>query len=176
MRCTSVLLCLALVFFIFGIAKTGSSSDCLAVVAVGPISEETGSKFCPNGYAIRGITCSGKYCDNKTLTCCRYLNGQDNDVRGGWAPRISDEPPNNFYTNNGGWIAGIACRGNYCDNISLNFFYTGKLRNTGQCFFNLEFSEEKGYDQCPDNHFVSGLRCNGPYCDNIALYCCRGSR
>ena len=174
MNCKSVFwrLVMVLIFIIAG--QNGYSADCFSVSYV---SDGTGSKFCPSGYAIQGITCQGQYCDNKIIKCCPYMNGNpDREIRGGWSPRFSEEPPNNFYTNNRGWIAGIACFGSYCDNISLNYFYTKNLRNTGQCGFRRFFSEEQGSDECPPGQFVSGMRCNGAYCDNISLYCCQSSR
>jgi len=170
MRFQTIIISLVLALFIFIAVKTGYSADCFSV---GYVSDGTGSKFCPSGYAIRGITCQGPYCDNKLINCCPYMNGPDNDVKGGWSPRFSEERPNNLYTNKRGWIAGIACFGRYCDNISLNYFYSRNIGNTGQCHFRPFFSEEKGYDECPSGHFVSGLRCNGTYCDNISLYCCQ---
>lgn len=160
----------ALILLIFFI-ENGYAEECKTVSYV---SDGTGSKFCDPGFALKGITCKGPYCDNKIMTCCSYMNGQpDPNVRGGWSNRISEEPPNNYFINSSGWIAGMKCFGRYCDNMSFNYFSTPNMRNSQQCYFTNYFSEERGYDGCSKDYFVSGLACSGAYCDNIKLYCCK---
>lgn len=48
-----------------------------------PFSEEgQGYQECAIGYFVSGITCSGSYCDNLTLTCCRATGGRDGREEG----------------------------------------------------------------------------------------------
>ncbi len=38
-------------------------------ITLNQVSEENSPSICPNGYLLKGIECSGRYCDNKILTC-----------------------------------------------------------------------------------------------------------
>jgi hypothetical protein len=134
------------------------------------VSEEDPPAVCPRGYVVKGIRCSGGYCDNKTLRCQRY---RAVSPRYEWSDWFSEEAPAQ-QTNSGGFVSGLACSGAYCDNLRLQFvFDESGLRNSGFCRFTPSFSEEQGYRECPAGHYLSGVKCDGSYCDNIALYCCR---
>lgn len=133
------------------------------------VSDETQPAICPNGYLMKGITCRGKRCDDKYITCCRSSKGlsHNNTFWSGW---FSEESNNTrFYPD--GALIGLACSGGYCDNLNLYVvpMITGK---SASCFQNNFYSEEQGYGQCPDYYVVSGITCTGDNCDNIALICC----
>lgn len=134
--------------------------------------EREASAFCQPGYAVRGIICSGGYCDNKRLTCCAYTNGYDPSARYWWSQWFSEEAPSQVISGIG-FVSGVGCRGGWCDNLRLNFFSSNLIRNNGQCHFSRMFSEEPPASaNCGGGEFVSGVRCTGPYCDNLELWCC----
>lgn len=140
------------------------------------VSEETPSEICIASHAIAGIRCSGSYCDSKELYCCPYLPYPDPDPTYFWSPTISEEGPNNKFSYQDGWLAGIFCEHDYCDNITLSVLATSNLINKrSTCSFRSYFSEE-GMDNafiCEEGSFVSGLACAGEYCDSISLMCCQ---
>ncbi|MFN8489164.1 MAG: hypothetical protein U0350_16375 [Caldilineaceae bacterium] len=161
--------------------------DCIWLSAV---SEETSvPTFCPRGYAVDGMACSGSYCDNVALHCRRYTSTPDSsrlyDSVSYW---ISEEHPNNMYPpQNQQWspnwfVVGLKCKGRYCDDIQLFIKKNNsQLANSGICWFsnswfseeNDPFKQQKSEDQSFDAHtFVAGLQCKGRYCDNMSLYYC----
>jgi len=136
----------------------------------GRVSEETSPAFCPQDFAVKGIWCSGPYCDNKNLNCCP-LSIPASSGSAYWSAWFSEEPPGTSFLT-GGALTGLQCSGKYCDNISV---LTRPLQqhNSSQCYQTPYFSEEgEGYMECHGNFFVAGLSCQGSYCDNIALLCC----
>ncbi|MCW8889234.1 MAG: hypothetical protein OQL20_01075 [Sedimenticola sp.] len=74
-----------------------------------------------------------------------------------------------------GFIRSIQCRGDHCDQKSVEYIAHPDIRNTGQCYWSRYFSEESpNRYQCSTSEFIAGIRCQGNYCDNLSLYCCRG--
>ncbi len=147
------------------------------------VSEEgTGRVDCPAGYVVKGIKCSGEYCDNKVLYCCKYMKGIDNQANTWPSQWISEESgrrtdyAGSQYTRTDGFVVGIECHGQYCDNVRMWYVTTPNLTNTGRdCRFLPDISEEGPNEaRCPDGYFVAGMSCRGGYCDNIGLYCCQG--
>jgi hypothetical protein len=140
------------------------------------VSEETPSEICIASHAIAGVRCSGSYCDSKELYCCPYLPYTDPEAHYFWSPTISEEGPENQFSYQDGWLAGIFCEHDYCDNITLSVLATPNLINKRTtCSFRSYFSEE-GIDNqfiCEERSFVSGLACTGEYCDSISLMCCQ---
>jgi len=137
------------------------------------VSEETSSALCPSGYALKGLNCSGSYCDNKELYCCPYHHTNDTESSTQYSSWFTDGD-NNSYITNSKFISGLRCRGNYCDDISLRILQTPKLSNIGQCFFMPRISEEGSAESiCPEGFFGAGMSCSGDYCDNVSLRCCR---
>jgi hypothetical protein len=134
-------------------------------------SEEDPPSTCPNGYALRGVICSGSYCDNKRLICRRYTGTYDPTARYRWSRWFSDEGRNEEVSSSEA-VSGIACSGRYCDNIQLRFLNTRQITNRGDCGWTRAFSEEQKRGECPDGKLVFGVRCKGRYCDNLYLYCC----
>jgi hypothetical protein len=134
--------------------------------------EGKASAFCKPGYAVRGVLCSGRHCDNKRLRCCDYAGVYDRSTRFWWSPWFSEEGEGQFLSS-AGFVSGIACSGAYCDNLRLNYFSSSLVRNNGQCRFTRPFSGEgSASGNCGDNEFVAGCRCSGPYCGNLELWCC----
>jgi hypothetical protein len=139
------------------------------------VSEESpSSESCPSGFALKGIKCSGRYCDNKALYCCPYLTEGDRRSRLSWSGWISEERPNNTATTRSGFVAGLQCKGAYCDNVRLQYLSTPDLRNTGHCSNQPYVSEEgSGTSICGGyGTFVAGMSCKGSHCDNVSLECC----
>ena len=142
-------------------------------------SEEQPPSYCPSGYVVKGISCYGRYCDNKTLKCCRYTRTYDRSAAFGWSSWFSEESDRvrrNYAITELGFVVGVACRGAYCDDLRLNFMRSPNLQNLRQCYWTGEFSEEQqrgNTRECGSGYFVSGIKCTGPYCDNLNLYCCR---
>ncbi|MCP4409894.1 MAG: hypothetical protein GY807_19550 [Gammaproteobacteria bacterium] len=141
--------------------------------------EQNQSAFCNTGFAVRAVKCNGPYCDNKSLTCCPYLQGHDRDAKFQWSEWFSEEGSNNDRQriHPGAFISGLSCNGKYCDKLAINFVFSPHLKNTGSCRYLQPFSEEGlASASCSANEFASGLRCSGAYCDNLELYCCTYSR
>jgi hypothetical protein len=136
------------------------------------LSEENkGVWQCPSGYLLRGIKCNGRYCDRKDLLCCPYKDSADTDRFISWSPWISEEKIG--YGTAQGFVGGIQCSGRYCDNIRLQFIKTIHIRNVGNEYSTVWFSEERpnNIGQCSEGEYVTGLRCSGRYCDNIKITC-----
>jgi len=143
--------------------------DCVTLSA---ISEETEPRLCPAGYAVKGVKCSGFYCDNKILECCNHPEPHRQFQPGEWSSWFSEERRGreNYEHRKSMVVVGLKCKGSFCDNISLQFAEAPGFTHCNQTSF---FSEEgSGSMQCLGNAFVSGMECKKPYCDDIALYCC----
>lgn len=141
-------------------------------IRVGPFSEEDPPATCKNGYALKGLVCSGSNCDNKTLICERYYNRVDGSAKHRWSRWFSEESPNSE-SSKSDFVSGVGCSGRYCDNIRLRLFRSSVLENSESCHWSERFSEERPNQMmCNAGEFVAGLRCTGGYCDNISLYCC----
>lgn len=137
------------------------------------VSEEGGNaRHCPSGYALRGLRCSGEFCDNKDLLCCPYLEGApDPTAKDVTARVISEEFPNVYQTKR--FLNGLACNGSYCDNILPYAFKSSRLVNTRSCDWTQWSSELPGqWLDCPAGRLISGIRCQGGYCGELSVYCC----
>ncbi|MDH3255021.1 MAG: hypothetical protein OEM62_08530 [Acidobacteriota bacterium] len=137
------------------------------------VSDEGGNaRRCPSGYALRGLRCSGDYCDNKDLLCCPYLEGGPDPSAKELSSRIiSEEFPNSFQTKR--FLSGLACNGPYCDNILPYAFKSQRLVNTKECEWSQWSSEQPGqWLDCSLGRLTSGLRCREDHCGEVSLYCC----
>jgi hypothetical protein len=85
-----------------------------------------------------------------------------------WSPAISEET-GAAYCRNGSLIAGFACSGRYCDNVSLRCINMG-LTPTSMWWTGF-FSEEGTNSRICSGGFVTGIDCDGRYCDNVSLEC-----
>lgn len=164
----------ACTFIIGSQTLIGGLSHAQSGCGFGPrFSEEQRPASCPRGQAVKGIECSGRYCDNKRLYCCDYTNGGRVDKYARF--KLSDwfsEEKNGRAINRDGFVSGLACKGRYCDNLRITFVESRSLTNRGQCERTDWFSEEEGFRECPRGKFAAGIYCAGRYCDDIKLYCC----
>lgn len=144
--------------------------------------EGRGQEVCPMGYALKGIQCSGQFCDNKRLWCwpVRSFSGG-----GDFKNFFSEEQYSNYntvwdnYHFDLGLVTGMRCSGRYCDNISLRKSSTSRILKTSSCqqspFFSDEWEAGRNVGNiyvCPGERVVGGVTCQGSFCDNISLYCC----
>ncbi len=68
-------------------------------------------------------------------------------------------------------VTGISCRGNNCDDISIECAEIDSIPN--DCDWLLPFSEEQGtHSALPAGSVVRGIKCSGNNCDNISLHAC----
>lgn len=141
-------------------------------------SDEYGSVSCQNGFAVRGMKCEGRYCDNMTLTCCPYISGSDPALGTMWSGWFSEEnPPNNKVYSSTGFVCGLRSTGEYSDNLSLQLMVSSNLKHVGACQTLEMFSDEQAQgSKCADNAFVAGVECWGSHCDNLRLTCCPGGK
>jgi hypothetical protein len=118
---------------------------------------------------VRHVRCRGDYCDDMALACCPEPKIQDPHTfrLSEW---FSEEQPGGHICPLGGYLIGISCANDYCDDIQLTCKGTAALTN--QCYWSAFFSEEQQEGGCRINEAAAGLRCEGDYCDNISLYCC----
>jgi hypothetical protein len=142
----------------------------------GPGSEEDPPRACTTGTALNGFKCTGRYCDNVNLKCAPLPTNSAASSRK-WQGYFSEEGTSTQLCQFGahhprrGYITGMACKGAYCDNISL------------ECTnFNIEFhdchwtgwvSEEAGGELLfPQGYLAAGAECSGGYCDNMRFLIC----
>jgi len=134
--------------------------------------EGSGRADCDPGYAVRGITCEGRYCDNKQLYCCTdNLPTLDPNNRID-SPWFSEEDSDGFVDENRA-LTGLGCSGRYCDNLQMTMHgFEGGTPPIQSSWWQNGFSEEPpGYDRCRDNGYVAGIKCSGDYCDNLRFFC-----
>ena len=137
------------------------------------LSEEPPNRrMCPSGHSLRGVRCTGQFCDDKDLLCCPYLGGAlDPDAKETQSRQISEEWPNVVQSKT--FLNGLTCWGPYCDNVLPHQFKSPRLANTKTCDWTVWSSERPGlWLDCQLGRFASGIRCRGDYCADIGLYCC----
>ena len=138
------------------------------------VSEEGENvRRCPSGYALRGLRCSGKFCDDKDLLCCPYLEGVPDptakEMNSRW---VSEEVPNVLTSKK--FFNGLTCRGPYCDDSFLHQFKSSRLTNTRECGWTPWYTEQTApWLDCGLGSFMAGIRCQYDYCGDVAIYCCR---
>jgi hypothetical protein len=138
-------------------------------------SEEAPSRAdCNEKYAVRGLTCDGRYCDNKQLYCCAdHLPTLDPDNNKDDSPWFSDPAGHADLTR---VLTGLACQGRYCDDLQMRMFGFKNgtpIRNIQAIWVQGWFSEEQGGDKCKAYGYVVGMQCQGDYCDKLRLLCAR---
>ena len=160
------------------IALIAWNSGAAQTQVLSPISEETPPAICRSGSFISGIRCTGQYCDNIEITCTQ-LPGATVGADHRWTPWVSEESTSPAWCGPGpNLIAGLACGGRYCDNISL---YCVPLVNLSviRCLNTRFVSEESGgflsfLEGTPSGVMVANqLSCSGGYCDNISFRVCQ---
>jgi hypothetical protein len=65
-----------------------------------------------------GVRCSGNLCDNMSIQCASFAGITSDASRCTWSPFFSEEEQFGLLLN-GYAAAGIQCRGNNCDDISI---------------------------------------------------------
>ncbi len=155
--------------------------------------------LCAGPYLVKGLGCYGSYCSGLLAKCCRFtpdyslstsrdlssaderpplLQAEESFIENRWSPWFSEEKPRNEAISYDSFMRDVACRGDYCDQVSILFSRHPDVRNTGNCYWTRDFSEESSIvgapaEGCGQSEFVAGARCLGDYCDNIQLHCCR---
>ena len=163
------------------IKETGSgpADDVVLALSLNPcvflprLSEEgVNRRECPSGYALRGLRCSGAFCDDKDLMCCPYLQGApDPSTKAIQARRISEEFPNSVFSKR--FLNGLTCEGPYCDNLLPQPFKSSRLGAARECDWSAWESERPGaWLDCGPGKLMAGIRCKGDYCADVGLYCC----
>jgi hypothetical protein len=88
-----------------------------------------------------------------------------------WTTEISEEHSHNeIHCRQGYAVAGVACEGSYCDNMSFLCRYTGQLGPWGWSNW---FSEEN-HGVLNSSLHVTGVSCKGRYCDDVSIYYSQG--
>ncbi len=138
------------------------------------VSEEMPNiRRCPSGHALRGVRCSGNFCDDKDLLCCPYLDGAPDptakEINSRW---ISEEFPNTMKSKL--FLNGLACRGPFCDDLLPHQFKSSRLVNAKGCDWSAYYSEQSSaWLDCGLGKLIAGMRCQGEYCADVAIYCCQ---
>ena len=135
----------------------------------GPVSEEYIPKTCDVGDLPVMAYCSGGYCDNTWLKCRNTnLSHLTNRV---WQSFVSEEGNNVRYCGNG-FITGLAAKGAYGDNISVECsYFKYRKPNLNTCYWTASVSEEQGYRDFYGK-FPIAMQCTGGYCDNKRFKVC----
>jgi len=145
--------------------------------------EGKNTAWCPTGTALRGIECSGRYCDNVRLYCYQF-SFLDVTGRSDW---FSEEDFGYHYTGNP--ITQMWCDKRYCDNVQLQYstinvnFPLPPLPDGNEfpSLYIYRISEEPPARViCPTYiveqkysvvYYMYGIRCEGSYCDNLEPLC-----
>jgi hypothetical protein len=145
------------------------------------VSEEYPPITCDLGHLPVGAKCTGSYCDNFQFLCgymLRFVGTPGYEpVQRQWQSFISEEYPHSFVDcGSEGLITGLACKGKYCDNISVECSTLKNYRPSYRCAWVGPFSEEQDSISFNNSNgtsrFPRMLYCSGSYCDNKWFYAC----
>jgi hypothetical protein len=137
-----------------------------AALWTSPVSEESAvPAYCPNGHAMTGVQCTGRYCDNVAMRCDTTAR---TPTRVWWTGWFSDENTTSA-TCPGGLVTGVQCSGRYCDNVRLECMSYAGASPYG-CTWTGGVSEEQPATYF--GKFVAGARCSGDYCDSLSFLVC----
>jgi hypothetical protein len=130
-------------------------------------SQEDGGWSEFRGFAITGMNCQGKKCDDRKL----YFN-QELVLAGGKyeiSSKLSNEDPR-FECPYGTVMAGMRCYGKYCDDL---YYYCQKPGNFRLKHQNNQFYlfSDSGTHYCPQNYVITGMDCNESYCGKPEIMC-----
>lgn len=86
----------------------------------GFISEEppNNNVECGSNQFMVGVACSGRFCDNMAIQCASFTNRTRDDWSCFWSAFFSEEQRFGN-TPDGYGVAGIWCKGGFCDDISM---------------------------------------------------------
>jgi hypothetical protein len=161
---------------------TSALAECTELKAISEEKEIGRVAVCPPRFAVSGVKCSGSYCDNVTLSCCRYMTDKDErgeSVGGGapdekdWTVGFSEHGHLNPASRRSfGLLTGLQCEGQYCSSMKM-LVHSPYAQATEPCVWLDPVSEQnKEGANCASGYFVSDMKCSGSYCSNISLQCC----
>ncbi len=128
--------------------------------------------ICPVDHFVGGMRCTGGYCQSVEITC-RQIAGATWVGRPAFQRFISEEGAGRRDCPSGSAMAGVACDGTNCDNLSILCAPVGG-RRVASCTETAWFSEEGGGRQTLEaGQVAAALICSGRYCDNKRLLACR---
>lgn len=137
-------------------------------------SEELPPIICPTDYFATGLFCEGQYCDNLFLSC-ETTSLSSWGSKTSFVDYVSEENGGQRDCPKGSAVAGLSCKGKYCDEISLLCIEAnGALE--ASCQSSEKFSEEDGGSNLPAGYIMTGLSCSGKYCDNKQITGCFRNR
>jgi hypothetical protein len=144
------------------------------------LSEEDPPRTCAPGSIVASLGCSGDFCDNISLTC-RPQPGRTarmfwtNWVESGGqalAACAEIDPDTDLLPPLDGFLSGIACRGDYCDDISLHCTrFVGLMIDEPNCVTTRHSDENRGVGVAP-GFAIAAIRCSGRHCDNKDVTIC----
>jgi hypothetical protein len=142
----------------------------------GWVSEEYPPITCRLGDMAIGANCSGSYCDNFSFRCegiLRFVGSPlDTVSKREWKSFISEEYPNNMADcGSDAFITGMACKGRYCDNVSVECITKTNYGPSFDCNWVGPLSEEEKVISFGWK-FPRALYCHGRYCDDKWFYVC----
>lgn len=86
------------------------------------VSEEDPPTTCARGSVVSTFTCTGRFCDNITITCRPVAAPVANTFWTNWVESGGNTTASCIAGDGTGsaYMSGIACRGDFCDDISLH--------------------------------------------------------
>ncbi|MBZ0218173.1 MAG: hypothetical protein K8F25_16575 [Fimbriimonadaceae bacterium] len=138
--------------------------------------------ICRNGALVSGLLCEGSYCDDITMRCDRNIR----EVRRHFWTRFVHRPGTGGlalcatrFGPTKGFMSGIACEGDWCDNIALQCTELELFEpDWDTCVTSDWFSEEEGQQTWPSPfHFPVSVECEySNHCDRKKVRSCRLKR
>jgi hypothetical protein len=155
----------------------------VALVSVSAFGQITSDELAPvscGNRLVAGITCTGRYCDNIKAIC----GGPAHQIyQMKWMPFVSEE--GNAVTTcalpaffgkadpGTGFVTGFACKGSYCDNVSLQCVsLRDAYPDVNRCRWTGWISDETGTVLFPPDNGATKMECSGRYCDNMRFWLC----
>lgn len=135
-------------------------------------SDEKPPAACDALFLMNQAQCSGKYCDNVRAWC--DYTGLYPDAIGGsqWTSYFSEETAGDTLCGSNEWVTGIACKGSYCDNVSLQCTQIWGVSKY-DCHWTGWISDEHDALQFGEDYYMVGAKCSGRYCDNMNFRICK---
>jgi hypothetical protein len=197
---------LGLSIVLVGVMGSASMANATALYWTNYVSDEGSPQtYCANwNEAAVGFSCTGNYCDNVRLLCETLPFGATlNPADDYWTSWFSEEDSGfesvtsaGWYAHSGdnyrvcnpanlnpGFVSGIQCSGNNCDNVKIECTRavkwngsTNVYMNVHNCSWSQTYSEEStGNSGAVDfgaNRIITGVKCEGSKCDNMRFYVC----
>jgi hypothetical protein len=109
-------------------------------------------------------------CDDPSVAIDETADGEEFRA---WSGYTSEEYPPLICPNRHA-VRGIDCEGDYCDNLSLDCRFTGRIQgeHAWQPYFSEEGESSADEGHCyGDNTWMTGINCRGSYCDDLTMRC-----